>query len=56
MTAPRRTCARCGGAGGSDYRLTIACARRAGVELLAGAEHLHETCAKVVVTQTRAMR
>ena len=52
-TSERKTCARCGGAGGKDYRLTIACARRAGVALIAGAQHLHELCAKLVVAQRR---
>lgn len=53
MTSERKTCAHCGGAGGKDYRLTIACARRAGVRLIAGAEHLHEGCARIVVAQRR---
>lgn len=46
MSTPRRTCARCGGAGGHDYRLTIACALRAGVQLIGGAWHLHHVCAQ----------
>lgn len=53
MTNERKTCAHCGGAGGRDYRLTIACARRAGVPLIAGAEHLHEACARIVVARRR---
>lgn len=52
-TSTRQTCAHCGGAGGKDYRLTIACARRAGVPLIAGAKHLHEACARIVVARRR---
>lgn len=55
MTNERKTCAHCGGADGRDYRLTIACARRAGVRLLAGATHLHEACAQLVVAARRVI-
>jgi hypothetical protein len=54
MRSERKTCARCGGSGGADYRLTIACARRAGMALLAGAEHLHHACAAIIVAMRRA--
>lgn len=53
MSSSRRTCACCGAAGGRDYRLTIACALRAGVQLIAGAWHLHDVCAKRLVSQRR---
>ena len=55
MRNTRRTCAHCTGAYGDDARLTIAVARRAGVPLLAGAEHLHAMCATLVVRATRTL-
>lgn len=55
MKTTRRTCARCGGAGGRDYRLTIACALRAGVQLIAGAWHLHDVCAKRLTAARRTI-
>lgn len=51
----RHTCAYCGGDGGRDYRLTIACALRAGVQLIAGAWHLHDVCARLVTAKRRAI-
>ena len=51
----RKTCARCGGAGGRDYRLTIACALRAGVQLIAGAWHLHDVCARRLTASRRVV-
>lgn len=49
----RRTCARCTGAFGDDARALVAVARRAGVELLAGATHLHAMCRTLVVRAVR---
>jgi len=50
----RRTCAYCHASRGDDARALVAVARRAGVELLRGATHLHAMCRTLVQQAMRA--